>query len=251
MTTDAFVVVVANRKGGTGKTTTAVNLAAHWAKQGHQTLLIDLDTQGHVAVGLGMAHLNNQDTIHHLLREPQAGIMSCVKPTLVDKLSLIAADTHLMHGEPDILALQHLLKTAHPYARIIIDTPPSLDSLLLNGLAAANMVLTPFVPDYLAQIGVEQLAALFYQVASRYNPDLHWLYLLPVMKDRRKKLQQRVLAQLAKQFGKKRLLRGIRNNIKLAEAFEQGCPVHAYAPKCAGNMDYWLLAQQIETLILS
>jgi len=247
------VVAVANRKGGTGKTTTVVNLANEWAAKGYKTLVIDLDTQGHAAIGLGCpGPFAVEKTIHQIYRDQNLSLDAIVHPTPVENVFLAPADILFMMQSLDELRLRNALHTPSNqtlYDRVVIDTPPTLDGLLYNGLVAADGVLVPFVPHHLAEVGVKQLARLFYQVATQHNADLKLLGLLPIMYDRKMKLHQRVIDALKKQFGAKRLMRGIRSNIRLAEAFEQGKPVKQFAQKSVGAFDYHLMVEELESFL--
>jgi len=247
-----YVVAITNRKGGTGKTTTAVNLAAQWGSQGYKTLLIDLDTQGHAAIGVGCRQFRqHSESIQQLFQQSAASLSQLIIQTPIKNVWLAPADTEFESTKFDVSILRQALSTdviKQSYQRIIIDTPPTLDSLLISGLVAADGVIVPFVPHHLAEVGVKQLAKLFYQVATQYNSNLLLLGLLPVMYDRHIKLHQRVIQALGKQFGQQRILRGIRSNIKLAEAFESGLPIAEFAPKSTGNMDYQLMAEEVGLL---
>lgn len=248
-----LVITIANRKGGTGKTTTAVNLATEWGRQGFKTLLIDLDTQGHSAIGLGCgATLDKERTVHELFRNADLPLRNVVQQTKIKNVSIAPADNDFVVTAMDELRIRNAIyadNNEQYFDRLVIDTPPTLDGLLYNGLAAANGVVVPFVPHHLAEVGVVQLAKLFYQVATRHNPDLRLFGLLPIMYDRKIKLHQRVLKALGKQFGVKRVMRGIRTNIKLAEAFESGQPIMYYAPRCPGAMDYHLMVEELESFL--
>ncbi len=247
-----MIVAVANRKGGTGKTTTAVNLAAEWAAQGHSTLLVDLDTQGHAALGVGCARqLRPGRGVHQVFREPSAALEPLLIETPCEGLTLLPADPDYSGdgGEQDPLRLWRALAGAglmERFSRIVLDTPPTLGAVLINALATARGVLAPFVPHHLAGVAVRQLARLFFRVATGDNPGLRHFALLPVMIDPRLKLHRRVVEGLGRQFGERRLLRGIRTSIRLAEAFEQGRPIRDFAPRSSGAMDYCLLAAELD-----
>ena len=239
----ARTLVISNRKGGSGKSSTAVNVAAELAAMGQRVLLIDLDTQGHCALGLGVVLQRETPTVHSFLagRNP---LRQALQTTAWPNLHLIGADPLCDHGtvgEGDTrlrsaLEAEGLLED---YDTIVLDTPPSLDGLLINALCAADRVLVPFVPHFLSGEGVRQLARVVFRVASRgMNDRLRVLGFVPVMADTRIGQHREVTASLSHQFGAARLLPGIRNDIRLAEAFGAGKPVHVYAPKSRAAADY-------------
>lgn len=253
MTERPFIIAVSNRKGGTGKTTTAVNLAAELGHRGFRTLLVDLDTQGHAALGCGVTVERGAPTVHHVLRDPGAGLGAVIRPTPVAGVWLAPADTvHDGSGgpiAPEALTGQLLRdEVVAAFDRIVIDTPPSLDALLINGLAAADGVLIPLLPHPLSAEGVQQLARLFFKVGSTINPRLKLLGVLPVMIDRRLTLHRGVLEAMARQFGRDRLLSGIRTDIHLAEAFAGRAPIRLFKPKSRSALDYHLLAEELTSL---
>jgi chromosome partitioning protein len=249
----ARTLVISNRKGGSGKTATSVNLAAELAVLGQRVLLIDLDTQGHCALGLGIKLPRDASTVHgfmagrHSLR---CGVLESAWPNL----HLIPADPLFEHGAAG--AREMLLRDAllseglsADYDTIILDTPPSLDGLLLNALCAADRVLVPFVPHFLSGEGVRQLARILFRVASRgLNERLKVLGFLPVMVDLRVGQHRDVNAGLSHQFGAARLLPGIRTDIRVAEAFAVGKPVREHAPKSRAAADYAAATLAIEEL---
>lgn len=245
---DPFVVAVANRKGGTGKSTTAVNLAALWAQQGRRTLLVDLDSQGHGGLGLGVRPARGQAGSQQCLAGEVARLEEALVATSQSGLDVLPADTR-MPREPDVDSgrLAALLRgQGERWDRVIVDTPPSAGALLDNALAAAHGVVVPLQPHALAAEGVRQLVQLFFRTASTVNPGLQHLAIVPVMRDARVRLHRRVVDDLARQFGGFRVLRGIRADIRLAEAFEAGSAIIHYAPRSRGAMDYQLLSEELE-----
>lgn len=246
----AEIIVITNRKGGTGKTTTSVNLAAEFAAQGRKVLLIDMDTQGHCAVGVDVATTKDAPTVHNLFMNDQFLLADAVHPTAWPNLHLIPANPMFEHGSGDgdqtrLARALHDEGLTEQYDLIIIDTPPSLDSLLMNALCAARRVLIPFVPHHLSGEGIRNLARVLFKVASGPNPDLKLLALLPIMLDRRIGQHRSVADGVARQFGQGRLLSGIRTDIKLAESFAYRQPVRAYMPGCRGTEDYATAAREI------
>ena len=246
----ARVLVVTNRKGGTGKTTTSVNLAAELAARGERVLLIDLDTQGHCAIGLGISVRKGDPTVHHLFASGHP-LKPALRESHWDNLHLLPADPLFEHGSGirDEFLLRRALADEgllELYDTILLDTPPSLDVLLLNALHAADRVLVPFLPHFLAGEGVRQLARVLFRVAStRTEKSLRVLGFLPVMCDTRIGQHRQVMGNVAHQFGASRMLTGIRNDIRVAESFLAGKPVRYYAPKSRAAEDFRAVAEDL------
>lgn len=244
------LLAITNRKGGSGKTATAVNLAAEWAARGQRVLLVDLDSQGHCAVGLGLQPARGAPTVHSFLAG-QHDLALTVVPTVVPGLDLAPADPLFEHGAvlPDGQRLRQALQREgllDRYDVVLLDTPPSLDQLLLNALCAAQRVLVPLMPHHLSAEGVKQLARLIFRVVSRgENEQLRLLGFLPVMLDARIGQHRLVMANLGQQFGAQRLLGGIRNDIRVAEAFGAGRPVRLHAPSSRASADYRVALDQL------
>ncbi len=248
----ARILVITNRKGGTGKTTTSVNLAAELAARGKRVLLADLDTQGHCAIGLGVQVGKGEPTIHGLFSNGQP-LMPALRETAWENLFLLPADPLFEHGSGsrDESLLSRALADEALHARfdtIVLDTPPSLDMLLLNALNAADRVLVPFLPHFLAGEGVRQLARVLFKVASsRKNQGLRVLGFLPIMCDARIGQHRQVMGSVAHQFGASRMLTGIRNDIRVAESFAAGKPVRYFAPRSRAAEDYRAVAEAVMT----
>ncbi len=244
------IIAISNRKGGTGKTTVSVNLAAEMAYSGLRVLLIDLDSQGHCAVGLGLKLQKGEPCSHQLFVEPAISLSATIHSTLVDNLWLSPADPLFDHGsgQRDDQRLKRAIQDEALHERfdlILIDTPPSLDALLFNGLQAATRVLIPYVPHPLSFEGVRQLVRVLFKVMTRENRELKILGFLPNMVAEHVRQHRQVNSEVGRQFGAQRVLPGIRNDIRLAEAFAAGKPIRAYAPGCRGALDFLELAKEI------
>lgn len=246
------VITVCNRKGGMGKSTTVVNLARQWSMSGKRVLVVDLDSQGHATLGLlGTDYLSTpHDGVHRLLSSHNVALETVLTATEFESLFILPADLNFNESmvSHDITRLQQCLQNLpnSEFDLVLIDTPPSLSNVLLSALVCSNWVLIPFIPHALALNGIMQLTELFKEIATQHNPSLKLMGLLPVMEDRHIRLQNRVINTLSNRFGSNKLLRGIRTNIRLAEAFEQGCPIQDFAPSSRGAMDYHMLAHDLD-----
>jgi chromosome partitioning protein len=246
-------LVISNRKGGSGKSSTSVNVAAEMAANGQRVLLVDLDTQGHCALGLGIKVHRSAPTVHGLLTGNNS-LRQAIVPSIWERLHIVPADTLANHGASgsnDLLLRDAMVaeQLEADYDIVILDTPPSLDGLLLNALCAADRVLVPFVPHFLSGEGVRQIARVLFRVASRgQNERLKVLGFLPVMQDLRIGQHKEVTSGVSHQFGAARLLAGIRTDIRIAEAFASGKPVRAHAPGSRGAVDYAKAASAVDSL---
>ncbi|NEV64517.1 AAA family ATPase [Thiorhodococcus minor] len=241
------VIAICNRKGGTGKTTVAVNLAAELAALGARVLLVDLDSQGHCAMGLGVKIEKGAPTAHRIFLDPGASLVTAIYQTGCKNLALVPADQLFEHGSGprDEQRLAQALardEIATAYDLILLDTPPSLDHLLLNALTASHWVLVPYVPHQLSLEGMRQLMRVLFRVMSASNPQLRILGLLPTMAAEHIREHCAVTSEVSRQFGAPRVLAAIRSDIRVAEAFGVGKPVRRYAPKCRGARDFASLA---------
>lgn len=247
-----FVLSISNRKGGTGKTTTSVNIAAEAACRGLRVLLVDLDTQGHSNLGFGVEVHKGQATAHDMFRQQaQLGVLAtAIVTTQVDNVWLAPAD-HSFDGLDSPRAFDRLRQeifrpeVANRFDLIILDTPPSVDILLMNAMSAANAVLVPILPHILSSEGVKHLIRLFFRIATSFNADLKLMGFVPVMLNLRTVLHRDVMNALAKQYGRERIFRGIRTDISLAEAFGKGQPIQLYDPNSRGAQDYRYLWEEM------
>jgi chromosome partitioning protein len=246
------VVAIVNQKGGVGKTTTAINLAAALAMEGVATLLLDIDPQANTTGGLGFARDEHRLSVYDLLLG-QTAVADVILPTEVPNLSLIpgtkdmiGANVELVSAERRELRLREALapvRSSYPF--ILLDCPPALDLLTLNALVAADTLLVPMQAEYFALEGISELIATLDRVAAAFNPGLALEGVLLTMFDDRTNLSQQVRDNLRNFFADKVFKTTIPRNIRLAEAPSHGKPIALYDPRSRGAEAYRALALEL------
>jgi chromosome partitioning protein len=247
----ARIVAVANQKGGVGKTTTAVNLAASVAANDHKVLLVDFDPQGNASSSVGYPNDRVELSVYDAL-VGEVGLQDCIRPTEITTLFVVPATMDLVGAEIELIGsearesyLKKVLATvADDFDYIIIDCPPSLGMLTLNALVAADGVVVPMQAEYFALEGLGALISTIEKVRQAYNPDLDLEGILFCMYDPRTNLAGQVKGEVESHLPNKVYETQIPRNIRLSESPSHGKPVLLYDFRCAGSKSYVKLARE-------
>ncbi len=247
----ATVIAVTNQKGGVGKTTSAVNIAYFLAKAGKATLLIDFDPQGNATSGLGIDKQDLELTMSEVMMG-RASLGEVIIPTKHKNLSLAPATPHLANTEAELAQaerrftrLRTAIESLEGYDFILIDSPPSLSLLTVNGLIAAKYVLLPVQAEFYALEGLGQLLETMKLIRKNMNPTLDLIGVLPTMMDSRTTLGNQVLDEIVKHFPGKVFKHNIPRNVRLAEAPSHGLPVGAYDRFSKGSRAYKAVTKEV------
>lgn len=256
----AKTIALANRKGGSGKTTSTINLADGLARNGQRVLVLDADSQAQATISCGVLPFKLTASLYELL------LMAADQERLRDAIHNIMIHGpkmfDLIPARPDLSAWE--LEAAHlsnsksimrdflieldaAYDYILLDLPPSLGLITVNGLVAADELIIPIEPSFLSMDGLAQMTSILYKINAELNPGLKLLGILPVKCDLRTNLARSVIEEIRQNFGHERLLPPIRNDIKLAEAPSFGKTIFEYASGCRGAEDY----AQVVNIILA
>lgn len=246
------IIALANQKGGVGKTTSAVNLAASLGVLGHRVLLADLDPQGSATSSVGVAKKSLRFSVADLLIGG-CRAQDAILPTSFENLDLLPANIHLAATEYDLLegedAEKHLRRVLQPlkteYDFIILDCPPSLGMLTVNAMVAADGVIIPMQCEFFALEGLSQLMLTVGRMKKRYHPTLTVIGILVTMYNGRLTLSGQVLGELKKHYGGQVFETAISRNVKLSEAPGFGVPVYYHDKSAKGAKEYLQLAKEL------
>ncbi len=245
------IVAVANQKGGVGKTTTAINLAASIASRGYRVLLVDFDPQGNASSGVGWPRDRVEKSIYDVL-VGDATMQEVVRPTDIATLFVAPATTDLVGAEIELITADRreraladvLAPVTAAYDYIVIDCPPSLGLLTLNALVAADGVIVPMQAEYFALEGLSALTSTIEKVRAAYNPHLSIDGVLFTMFDGRLSVANQVKCEVAHFFGDKVFRESVPRNVRLSEAPSHGKPCLLYDLRCQGTKSYLAIADE-------
>ena len=246
------VIAVANQKGGVGKTTTVINLSACLAEKGKKVLVIDIDPQGNTSSGLGVDKNNAENTVYELLLGG-CELDDCIMKDVYDGLSVVPANVNLAGAEIELIGIpeQHYILKKHieavreEYDFIIIDCPPSLNTLTVNAMSAADSVLVPIQCEYYALEGLSQLIHTIELVKARMNEGLYIEGVVFTMYDARTNLSLQVVENVKDTLKQNIYKTIIPRNVRLAESPSHGVPINIYDSKSAGAEGYRALADEV------
>lgn len=246
------IIAVANRKGGVGKTTTAVNIATAMAAAGKKVLVVDLDPQGNATTSMGINKRGRMASSYEVLLGEKS-LSEAVVWTEVPGFSIIPSSPDLAGAEVELIEVNNreymlkkaMLKDSIIYDYVIIDCPPSLSLVTINALVAANAVIVPLQCEFLALEGITDLIKNINTIKKRFNPELELHGVVLTMYDRRNNLSQMVEDDVRSFFGKKVYQTVIPRNVRISEAPSHGKPVLLYDFKCPGSQAYISLTGEV------
>jgi len=244
--------VFVNQKGGVGKTTSAINVGAYLAEMGNSVLLVDFDSQANLSSGVGVSTTDGKGGVYELI-SGLAPLEAVIRHTQVSGLSVIPATIDLSGAavelieqkDRDFFLRKALAPARERYDFILIDCPPSLGVLTLNGITAADAILIPMQCEYFAMEGLTHLLQTIKRVQKNLNPHLNIGGIFFTMYDNRTRLAQQVVKEVSAYFKDKVFSTVIPRNVRLSEAPSHGLPISKYDPSCQGAKSYKSLAQEV------
>lgn len=248
----AEIIAFSNQKGGVGKTTTCVNLAAFVAEKGKKVLVVDMDPQGNASSSLGFFERNDKNSVYEVLCGNKRA-EDAVRNTEISGLDVITSSGDLAGAELELAQVmigrervleEKLAEVKGKYDFVFVDCPPSLGLLTVNSLAASDGVIVPIQCEYFALEGLSQMMNTIKLVKKFLNPDIEVQGVVITLYDGRAKLSKGVIAEIDKVFGDKVYSTRIPRNVRLAEAPSYGKPVAVYDARCAGALAYAKLAEE-------
>ena len=248
-------IVFANRKGGCGKTTTAVNVSHALAEKGRRVLLLDVDPQSHAGLSLGFSIEDRLTGICELL-DGSTGLKNVIHDTRIKNLKIVPSARELSRFEIDFspkkgsetILAERILKDIEEFDYLLFDPPPTIGLLTVSCLVAAKEVFIPLPMQFLAMEGLAEMMRLIYSINAAWNPDLRLCGIIPTFFNMQTRIAKEIHSELQKNFGKDKIMPSIRNNVSLSEAPGHGKTVLEYAPKSHGADDYRDLANHIDNL---
>jgi chromosome partitioning protein len=250
------ILVVANQKGGVGKTTTAINLGTALAAIGEPTLVVDIDPQGNASTGLGIGRNERKLTTYDVL-VGDTNLGDAVMPTKIPRLSLVPSTVDLSGAELELIDLprrnfrlkdaleEYSVHGASSFSYVLIDCPPSLTLLTINAMAAADAVIVPLQCEFFALEGLSQLLKTIELVRANLNPSLDIQGIVLTMFDKRNRLSEQVAADVRANMGEKVYATMIPRNVRISEAPSHGLPALVYDLRCPGSEAYIKLAGEL------